>query len=943
MGIYSENIRKIVVLSIVLLMLGICGMIVSASGDAGEEDIETLDTCQATNERSIESRSTVITGYLRLCDNWGSAHNGNFGPNEGYNLYLNTVYNSFRLNLINIDSTNRYFRWVNTTLKRGSTPASVIKITQPYSNQTYQYLNEVDAHFYNLEFGRDAEMKSYQLLMDIEFVVVDQNWNYIERTGKIYINLHITSRLRTSTGGRDLKLEAVDKFDNVESLYTGAQKQLISLPNLYSASSYLYDVGFTLKLPSSFTFQSDIANLGEIRTGTYIDPLWLLNNAGALDAKAEVISATFDLAYTQNNVDIVEREVPISIEFKKTMIIDLTEQIPEAEIGTKAGGEFIANAQVYQSTTTESIPLTFKNTGNIDLKDVEVELFTDNAAFFFKSNFYYDENSYSYKTAYGKTVEFGDIAKGATVTRYFSTEIIKNLPPGLYKIPIRYNAKYIQNLIDIELDVTDYHSDIVAARATNNQGYTPFILVNVIEGEDENDQAEPDMVASSTAYLKPGMRNVKLDVTLTNLENYQLNNVNVDIDTGNPTPLQALNEINRTLRRVNAQEKDFTMYAANNPVFSNSKTIYFYVDVYSGAPSGVFDVPVTVTCFDPFNQERSNKVMVPLSILPIPPEFVITDVSTDHIEPNKDFNLTVKVYNCGGCSATNVNMMFNGSSNVFSAKEAIKGPQYISKDHDAEFKFQITAGEVVPGNTYSTSVLLSYEDLTGNFFPFEASNELSIPLYINQPIQPLLPRFVISDVSAQDITPHSNFTLSVKVYNVGDASGKDVKLMFNGSSNLFSPRESVKGPMFIMKNEETAFGFTVYAGQVEPGEVYTTSIRISYEDSLGNTYDFDETPEYQIQLKAKEKEEPKVITVVKEVEPETWELDTGIAMIFLGVFILLSAIAFNVIRMKWAKKGRGAETGEFMDTRVEPEQQLVVRNIPTSSMYHRVLNRSTVQ
>ena len=102
-----------------------------------------------------------------------------------------------------------------------------------------------------------------------------------------------------------------------------------------------------------------------------------------------------------------------------------------------SGGNYLDNQEIYQSATTESFPITFTNDGNIDLKDVEVELYTNNAAYFFKSNFYYDENANSNKRPYGTTVELGDVSTGVSVTRQFSTEIIKNLPPGLYRIPQR--------------------------------------------------------------------------------------------------------------------------------------------------------------------------------------------------------------------------------------------------------------------------------------------------------------------------------------------------------------------------------------------------------------------------------------------------------------------------------------------------------------------------
>ena len=92
---------------------------------------------------------------------------------------------------------------------------------------------------------------------------------------------------------------------------------------------------------------------------------------------------------------------------------------------------------------------------------------------------------------------------------------------------MRVRQSYLQNaeagLLVYDMDVTDCHEDIIAARSSNNKGFTPFILINVKEGDNEYDVTEPDLMAMSSTYLKSGMRNIKLTVELTNLENYQLN------------------------------------------------------------------------------------------------------------------------------------------------------------------------------------------------------------------------------------------------------------------------------------------------------------------------------------------------------------------------------------------------------------------------------------
>lgn len=907
---YSGRMRKLFVYVLVILMLGVFGML-NATSEAPPQDVEQTAAEDAQRTRSIEPRSTTIGKYLTLTYSNGQVHDGNYGDGDGYHFFLNTQQWGFTIYLKNIDYDDHYIDQTNTTLKRGSGVGDVITITQPYSNTSSNIYPGNDRSFsYNLRIGTFAKIDKYQLVINVEFTVYDENNEYIDRAGKIYIYLHLESRMRTGYGGEKITLEATDKDYNYEKFYSGAKNQLIRIPYVYSESSYLYDVTFTLDLPSSFELASDEASISELRTGTYVDdPLWRLDSAGAIDSVPQDIVGLFDVTYYINTIAHTETDLPITLRIEKTPIVNIHNQIDEADIGTMSGGKYITNLEIYQGTTTESFPITFTNEGNIDLKDVEVELYTDNAAYFFKSNFYYDENANSNKRPYGTTVALGDVSTGVSVTRQFSTEIIKNLPPGLYRIPMRYSAKYTQDIFDIDFDVFDYHDEIVAARATNNQGFTPFILVHVEEGDDENDMTEPDMLASSSTYLKPGMKSVKVSVELTNLEYYRLNNVNADIDVGYPSPLQALNEQNRTPRKVNALERDFIIYEANK------YTVNFLVDVYQDAISGVYEVPITIYCLDPFNQERTTTVNVPLTINPIPPEFIISEVTTTDIEPNSNFTLKVKVFNCGGADADSVMMMFNGSSTLFSAVENVQGPQYIMKDNEWEYTFQLRADEVEPGATYTSSVLMSYEDPAGNIYPFDSNTQLSIPLYVKKTEPPKLPRFIVTDVSTKDIKPNANFTLAIKIYNAGESSGKNVRIMFNGSSNLFSARESIQGPKFILKSEEAQYDFIIKTGEVEPGKTYFSSICISYEDSDGNLHPFDQSNEHLIELHAKEEViEPEVI--IKEVKDETFEIDLGVAVVFLGLFILISVILFAIIRVKTGKKGLIEEPGE--ESRVAP-------------------------
>ncbi len=664
-----------------------------------------------------------------------------------------------------------------------------------------------------------------------------------------------------------------------------------------------------------------------------------MKDAGEFGAKAQEITGTCTVSYKLNNNKITEKQLPIIIEIAETPILSLNGQIPESEIGGKVNGKINTNFEFFQSTDEKSLSLKFKNEGNIDLKNVEVELYTENSEFFYKSSFYYDENNYGTKQYYGEKIELGDIAIGQSETKLFTINMKDNLPPGLYKIPIKYTAAYNrEGILDVDLSVNDFHEKITAARMWNNKGYTPFILVNILEGDDSDDNIEPDLLAYSTTSLQQGMNRVLLEVELTNLERYRLNNVNAYISVGGSSPIRPLNELNNTPITIDAQEKNFLIYGYSDSEIPQTFFVHFLVDIDNNASSGMHKVPITLTCLDNYNQERTTIVFVALYIKPVPPSLVISDVSTTDIRSNETFFLTVKVYNCGGSEAKNVKLMFNGSSNLFSAQNIFQEVSSIKKGKEVEFNFAISAGEVELGKTYTSSVLISYEDILGNYYSFTSNAKNTIPLKVNtdkvetEQKEPLLrPRFVLSDLTTTDIVPNNNFTLTIKLYNYGERSAINLYIMFNESSNLFSAADSIYGPNFIKENTKIKYDYTIMAGEVEPGGVYTSSFLLSYSDLVGNFYNFYENPSLSIKLYVKEKEETSPDSIIeaqknetgvkyfKAEESDVFDISNGFAMIILGLFILISSIIFSVIHYKVGKTPKTQKHQESQEIKKNQE------------------------
>jgi hypothetical protein len=736
---YGKLRGKILGIFVVVLLVGILSIFNSiAATPTNETEPVTEDAWEVSVEtRGSRASNLKFNGYLELWDsNYGQPHDGIYGDTgDSYRFYLDSEY-GFSIVLKNIYQEG-YIDDINTILKRGSGVGSVITVTQPYYNRTYPLSSGYTSTFYyQIKIGTNARITNFELILDADFAVVDDQNDRVNRSGSIYFKIQLSSRIKSYNSGDKIVLEAQNRYDSQVPLYSGAKNQLIVLPDPYSASSTLEDVSLVLHLPSSFTLDFTTVTADELSTSYYYneDFEWLLRDAGSIYSIPQEIHGSYDVTYTRYDNKVTEKTAPIIIEIDDTPVVYLDNQIEESDIGSTASGKFLSNFEFYQGSSSQTFSLKMKNEGNIDLKGVEVELFTDNAAFFFKSKFYYDEDDYAYKRSYGKTIDMGDIAVGQSVTKEFSTEIIKNLPPGLYRIPIKYTANYnLGGLMDVDLDVEDFHENIVATRSTDNKGFTPFLLINVMEGDNANDVSEPDLQAISTASLKPGMHNVLLPVELTNLENYRLINVNAKIKAGEGSPLQRLNVVDRTVTEIDSQEKEFTMYGANDAFFSNKNTIHFMVDVYLDAAPGNQEVPITITCLDPFNQERTTIVKVPININPIPPCFLISDASATAIEPNKKFTLTIQAYNSGGSDAKKVRLLFNGSSNLFSSDEGIQGPKTIKKNEIGEFTYEIKANDIEPGKTYTCTVFVSFEDSMGNLYSFDSNPQQKITLRSEEP------------------------------------------------------------------------------------------------------------------------------------------------------------------------------------------------------------------
>ena len=890
-------------------MLGILGILSSIPTYAysGTEEYSEVNGEEKNAERSVgNSRGSVIGGYLELWDtNQNEPHDGIIGDGDGTSFYVGTDNQYLRLYLKCL-YTGQYLRYINTTLIRGSELTEILTIVNGVYQRTYVSENDITYFYYYFDIHNNAQIKSYQLSLKVEIYAIDSNGKGHKITETMTFKIQLSTRIQaTGANYNSLKVHAVDKERKILPLYSGSKNQIIAFHQIEIVSGTCTDIEITLTPPTEFTLESKVAKMETLSSNypSNTDPLWKLLSMGSNYEKPKQYIGSCDVEYKYYGKSIFEKNIKLIFEIDITPFLTYRDQIAESNIGTIKNNAFISNYIIYQGTTSESFSLSFTNTGNIDLKDVEVELYTDDAEFFFKSQYYYDESSHAYKRSYFKSIFFGDVYMDQIVTSTFPIEIVKNLPPGLYSIPIKYKIKYeLEGFTDIEVDVADYHEAIVAARADNNKGYQPFLLIHVQEGYDPNDQQEPDVFAFSPTSLQVGKSNVILTVQLSNLENYQLNNVNAQLQVGGDSPLQRLNTKDFLESWISPLEREFTLYSAydQDHLSSSIYELHYMVDVDSDADPGQYEVPMIINCLDCINNERSTTTKLQLNIQPDPSRFLVTEIYSSTVEPNKDFNLTITVFNSGGSNARNVSLMFNGSSNLFSAESNVKGPKNINKGQEEVFYFKINAGDLEPGSTHSLSFFVTCEDCIGNIRTYDSNPKLTVPIMVKKIDPEFAPKFIISETVSTEIKPNSFFTLKVKLLNSGGSTAKNVRVLFNGSSNLFSAVDNIKSLPTVLKNQEAQFEFRIKAGDVEPGNIYRSSIHVSYEDSKGEQYSFDSNEEQVISLKT---EDP---------EPEGWQINEGLALIVLGIFILIGALLFGLLRTR-AERRAGRAGGRERD------------------------------
>jgi hypothetical protein len=299
-----------------------------------------------------------------------------------------------------------------------------------------------------------------------------------------------------------------------------------------------------------------------------------------------------------------------------------------------------------------------------------------------------------------------------------------SVPPGKYLVPITYTGYYYDDGSTGQstgfVQTSNYEFENIE-NAIEHSTRGPYIYVSVVD-------TTVDISAKSTTTLVPGSSNVPIYVTLENQESYDFTGVKVYLEAGGSTPILQPGDTAGTVDKLDPEDIG-TLWGGS------TTTVVFVADVDANADGGLYEVDLYVTGYDELKNEYTlgseDAIVkkVQLRVTSIPPDFVITKVSTTNIKPGKSFTLTLSLRNSGGSDASDLVVLFNGSSNLFEAENAVMGPYPVVKVNNAQtLTFNLKAGDIEYGSTHEVQILLSYKDPEGNQVRFNDRSSLGLTL-----------------------------------------------------------------------------------------------------------------------------------------------------------------------------------------------------------------------
>ena len=609
-------------------------------------------------------------------------------------------------------------------------------------------------------------------------------------------------------------------------------------------------------------------------------------------ASPGVFECPLTLKY-KRGVGSVEKQITeaVTAEF----IVDFTPLLEPPKTGTHMTDTLTT---IYQGEPEKNFNIEFTNSGNVDFQDLKISLDISRAIYFSSTEFYYDEGNWGNEVLFPLTAEISTtLAIGGKSTVSFKTTVFKQLPPGIYRIPIKYDGKYLDTgeITGSSGYTTTNEAEyqvIKTAMRVESPYDLPYIAIEVIDSDGIN------MDVEALSSLTTGEQNVRFSVSVQNREYYNLRDLIATLDAGGMTPLS--NPYNKNKGSLES------VYIGNLDDRS-STTISFVANIIKNA-QGTYYIPIQITGNDTHNNVVITKdLKLKLTINPDPPDFIVTGVTTTQIKSGETFKLEVTVKNIGGSTASGIKGTILSSNNIITAlTNGILTTDILNPGDEGTIEFDmITSPTIELGEMYNIDLSIEYNDTQNN----SQMTVRSLTIKTGE-IEPMSPGeiFVVTNMESTDIRAGKAFTLSISIRNVGEKDIQNAFVTLSTSTPFLyhHPPGTSPGTIstgFIGVGNSTIVTFEMMAGaDIDQGREYNCSIIITYIDSQGNLI---YSPDDIKPLPLKVKYEGKSPSEIRNEEIETEKLTIDISSVLIAIIILIGFIIFPIILRLVIFRGRG--------------------------------------
>ncbi len=710
--------RNLVKLEVVFLL---SIFVLSAFGifsvNAETEETSGIDTTRGT--RAIDINHDLIL----LSDSWGPER-----PDLKFDgpYYLGDKSTSLRVYFENGYDNDAWWDSIEQCYINISSTDPIFNVVDgDGSERSFDYGQQLSETFYFDIENSGSLGYGHKITIRAEYVRVNDVGEKRTDWGKLDLDLKIRSGIRAQAGAeQNFEVYALTESNSYMKLYAGAKFQKIEIV-LITEIDTLDDVEATLSsTPEDIVVESG-TEMAKVDSMSWSKSMfWRIDVADNADAGIYTnggikfkYTRTYGTGDTSDDVTINEPAQSNIV----TYIIDYTPVLSPPE-----DNEFKnTNYEIEQKIdTSQTINVNLRNTGNVDLRNIEVTLDLDNAKFIRPLGFFYDERDWADQAGFGLTQTLDDLPVDDSEQVQFEFFADPSVPPGKYLVPITYTGYYYDDGSTGQstgfVQTSNYEFENIEY-AIEHSTRGPYIYISVVD-------SSIDITAKSTTTLVPGSSNVPIYITIENQESYDFTGVKVYLEAGGTTPILQPGDTAGTADKLDPEDIG-TFWA------SSTTTVAFVVDVDANAVGGLYDVDLYVTGFDELKNEYTlgseDAIIkkVQLRVTSIPPDFVITKVITTNIEPGKSFTLSLSLRNSGGSDASDVFVLFNGTSNLFEAENAVLGPYPLIKVNNGQtLTFNLKAGDIEYGSTHNVQILLSYKDPEGNQVRFNDRSSLGLTL-----------------------------------------------------------------------------------------------------------------------------------------------------------------------------------------------------------------------